>query len=719
MHVRSIMTALAATTLTLTVGTTLVSSPAHAAGGSRTLSGPATGDSDVYLTYVGCADLLANATAPASRINLGPYAAPLGRRSLGLVPTAAGSAAGPYASFDSLAGLDSSVAVAATGGSSGVSWVMAVSRQSPAGTAWRGRAAVSAPAGSWTTVSSSALTYDWALVDLSSGATVDRAGSATPAQFAAEHGDGPGFAVTGFGCDGKAFNLDAVRASGSTFDFEGVSLSTSVAAGRQQVKPDEEVELTGRVTDGSGRLTGDPLVLESRSPGGQWAPVGKPVLASRDGVARVVVPVAETTEFRWHRPESQYADEGWSDVVTVTVDKPQETQPGDQQTQQQDGQQAAARAAAVGDLRAVVTPASGCWSRYARSRPRASARGHSTSFATPDATASLPTRLLDMASPFTEIEVDDRVVKVTNPDRVYFPPTDAAPSGATKLDLVEYYLAVGDGIVNALFERPCMLHRFPKGLAGDKVHQKRLPAGAPEWVETVQLFFPRWKRTADELCVTELASVIWAVQMSTVEFHPWNSRRSDTEKPDEWRIDLDPGPECDWATVQRVAHIAHEVLDELGAVGFPKTSGGSGMHVYVRIPPDHGFQDVRRGALAFAREVERRAGGEVTTAWWRKDRDPSQLFVDYNQNARDHTIAAAYSVRGVPEARVSAPIRWDEVDDCVPDDFTIFTMPQRFAEIGDLHAGIDDKPFDIAPLLEWAARDEDEGAEAPPEPEES
>src|SRR6478736_562008 len=201
------------------------------------------------------------------------------------VPTpprsAAGSAAGPYSSFDSLAGLDSSVAVAATGGSSGVSWVMAVSRQSPAGTAWRGRAAVSAPTGSWTTVSSSALTYDWALVDLASGATVDRAGSATPAQFAAEHGDGPGFAVTGFGCDGKAFNLDAVRASGSTFDFEGVSLSTSVAAGRQQVKPDEEVELTGRVTDGSGRLTGDPLVLASRSPGGQWAPVGKPVLASR------------------------------------------------------------------------------------------------------------------------------------------------------------------------------------------------------------------------------------------------------------------------------------------------------------------------------------------------------------------------------------------------------------------------------------------------------
>ena len=220
-----------------------------------------------------------------------------------------------------------------------------------------------------------------------------------------------------------------------------------------------------------------------------------------------------------------------------------------------------------------------------------------------------------------------------------------------------------------------MLHRFPKGLAGDKVHQKRLPAGAPPWVETVQLHFPRWNRTADELCVTELASVIWAVQMSTVEFHPWNSRRDDTEKPDEWRIDLDPGPLSDFATVRRVAHVAHEILDELGAVGFPKTSGGSGMHIYVRIPPEHGFKDVRRGALAFAREVERRAPDDVTTEWWRKNRDPHHLFVDYNQNARDHTIAAAYSVRGLPDARVSTPIRWDEVDDVDPHDCTIFTVP--------------------------------------------
>jgi len=316
-------------------------------------------------------------------------------------------------------------------------------------------------------------------------------------------------------------------------------------------------------------------------------------------------------------------------------------------------------------------------------------------------------------TPSVEIEVDDKVVRVSNPDRVYFP-----ARGETKLDLVEYYLAVGPGIVNALYERPCMLHRFPTGVTGEKVHQKRLPRGAPPWMETVRVHFPRWNRTADELCVTELAQVVWAVQMSTVEFHPWNSRRADTEKPDEWRIDLDPGPECDWATVQRVAHVAQEVLDELGAVGYPKTSGGNGMHVYVRIPPEHGFTDVRRGALAFAREVERRAPEDVTTTWWRKDRDPSALFVDYNQNARDHTIAAAYSVRGNPEATVSTPIRWDEVDSVEPGDFTIATVPARFAELGDLHGDIDDHPFDIAPLLEWAERDEAQGAEPPADPDE-
>jgi len=316
------------------------------------------------------------------------------------------------------------------------------------------------------------------------------------------------------------------------------------------------------------------------------------------------------------------------------------------------------------------------------------------------------------STPAIVLEVGDREVRISNPDRVYFPKT-----GWTKLDLANYYLSVGDGIVRALRERPCMMHRFPEGLAGDKVHQKRVPHGAPPWLETVRVTFPRWNRTADELCVTELASVIWAVQMSTVEFHPWNSRRADTETPDEWRIDLDPMPECDFATVRRVAHVAHEVLDELGATGFPKTSGGKGLHVYVRIEPEWGFQDVRRAALAFAREVERRSRGDVTTTWWRKDRAPDVVFVDYNQNARDHTIASAYSVRGVPDGTVSTPIDWGEIDDVVPLDFTIATVPARYAEKGDLHAAIDDTAYRLDELLDWADRDERDGHAVPDVPE--
>ncbi|MBF6186279.1 MULTISPECIES: non-homologous end-joining DNA ligase [Nocardia] len=304
------------------------------------------------------------------------------------------------------------------------------------------------------------------------------------------------------------------------------------------------------------------------------------------------------------------------------------------------------------------------------------------------------------SSPAVELDVGPRRVRVTNPDRVYFPET-----GATKLDLVQYYLSVGDGIVSALRERPCMLHRFPKGLAGDKVHQKRLPAGAPDWVSTVRVYFPRYGRHADELCVRELAEVIWAVQMSTVEFHPWNSRSADTERPDEWRIDLDPMPDCPWSRVQRVAGVVQEVLGELGAVGWPKTSGGKGLHVYVRIAPQWSFTELRRAALAFAKEVERRAPDDVTTTWWRRDRDPKLLFVDYNQNARDHTIAAAYSVRGVPQATVSTPVRWSEIPDVDPRDFTMKTVPARYADLGDLHAGIDDAVFLIDELLEWADRD--------------
>ena len=311
-------------------------------------------------------------------------------------------------------------------------------------------------------------------------------------------------------------------------------------------------------------------------------------------------------------------------------------------------------------------------------------------------------------SPATTVEVGGYQVRVSNPDRIYFPDL-----GATKLDLVNYYVAVGDGIVRALRERPCMLHRFPDGLAGDKVHQKRVPHGAPPWLETVRVQFPRYNRHADELCVTKPADVIWAVQMSTVEFHPWNSRRADTERPDEWRIDLDPMPDCPFDTVRRVAGVAHEVLDELGMTGYPKTSGGRGLHVYVRIEPRWSFGDVRRAALAFAREVERRIPADVTTTWWRKDRDPAKLFIDYNQNARDHTIASAYSVRGVPTATVSTPIEWSEVVDVEPRDFTIRTVPARFAAQGDLHARIDDRAFVLDRLLEWADRDEKAGLDGP------
>ena len=249
-----------------------------------------------------------------------------------------------------------------------------------------------------------------------------------------------------------------------------------------------------------------------------------------------------------------------------------------------------------------------------------------------------------MATERIELEVGDRVVKISNPDRVYF-----SARGETKLDLARYYLSVSDGIVNALYHRPCMLHRFPDGVDGEKVHQKRLPHGAPPWIETVRVHFPRFNRDADELCVTHPADVIWAVQMSTVEFHPWNSRRDDVESPDEWRIDLDPMPVAKYDDVRRVSVIVRGLLEELGAVGYPKTSGGKGLHIYVRIIPDHGHPDVRRAAWAFAREVERRAGDLVDLTWWRKDRDPGSVFVDYNQNARDHTIASAYSVRGTPE----------------------------------------------------------------------
>ena len=258
-----------------------------------------------------------------------------------------------------------------------------------------------------------------------------------------------------------------------------------------------------------------------------------------------------------------------------------------------------------------------------------------------------------------------------------------------------------------------MLHRFPKGLAGDKVHQKRLPQGAPPWVETVRLHFPRWNRTADELCVTELASVIWAVQMSTVEFHPWNSRRADTEKPDEWRIDLDPGPACDFAHGTAGRARRPRGARRAGRRRLPQDQRQQGA---ARLRPDPARTTASRTSAApRSPSPARSSAARPTTSPPRggaRTATRATLFVDYNQNARDHTIAAAYSVRGLPDARVSTPIRWDEVDDVDPHDFTIFTVPQRFAELGDLHADIDDHVFDIAPLLEWAERDEREGRAA-------
>jgi DNA ligase D-like protein (predicted polymerase) len=303
-----------------------------------------------------------------------------------------------------------------------------------------------------------------------------------------------------------------------------------------------------------------------------------------------------------------------------------------------------------------------------------------------------------MASPFVELEVGGRTVKVTNPDRVYFP-----ARGETKLDLANYYIAVADGIVRALHDRPCMLHRYPEGVDGEKIYQKRLPKGAPEWVQTVEVSFPSG-RTADELCVTEIGSVVWAVQMSTVEFHPWHTRRPDVEMPDELRIDLDPQPGTGFDDAKRVALVVRETLADLGWVGWPKTSGNRGIHVYIRIQPDHGFRVVRRAALAFAREVERRMPSLVTTAWWKEERG-ERVFVDFNQNAKDRTIAAAYSVRGFGHAPVSAPVTWDELPDVETEDFTIATMPARFAALGDVHAGIDDVAVDLQPLLEWSERD--------------
>ena len=279
-----------------------------------------------------------------------------------------------------------------------------------------------------------------------------------------------------------------------------------------------------------------------------------------------------------------------------------------------------------------------------------------------------------MASPFVELEVGKRLVKLSNPDKVLFP-----KAGKTKRDLAEYYLAVGDGIVRTLYERPTQLRRFPDGIEGEQIYQKRIPAKRPEWVEAARVTFPSG-RHADELCVTELAQVIWAANLAVVDFHPWPSRRRDTEHPDELRIDIDPQPGTTFEDAKKVAGLVREVLAEIGYTGWPKTSGNRGIHVFCRIEPNWEFPVVRRAALAFAREVERRAPKKVTTAWWKEERG-KRVFIDFNQNARDRTVASAYSVRARDDAAVSAPVAWDELPDVETEDFTMTTMPARFAEI--------------------------------------
>jgi DNA ligase D len=328
------------------------------------------------------------------------------------------------------------------------------------------------------------------------------------------------------------------------------------------------------------------------------------------------------------------------------------------------------------------------------------------------------------ASDATTVDAAGREVRVSSPDRVIFPATDRTPA-VTKLDVVEYYLAVGDGIMRALRRRPTTLERWPKGVhegivlstrergGGDAFFQKRVPKGAPDYLETARIEFPSG-RHADEICPTELAVVAWCGHMGTITFHPWPVRADDVDHPDELRIDLDPQPGTDFTDAVRVAATARELLGDLGYVGFPKTSGGRGVHIYVRIEPRWTFTDVRHAAIAFGRELERRLPGEVTTKWWKEERG-ERIFVDYNQNARDRTIASAYSIRPKAGAPVSAPVTWDELRDVAPEDFTVATMPARFAAVGDRHAAIDDVAHSLQPLLDMYERDEAGDMPYPPD----
>jgi len=299
------------------------------------------------------------------------------------------------------------------------------------------------------------------------------------------------------------------------------------------------------------------------------------------------------------------------------------------------------------------------------------------------------------------LKIADREVAISNPGKVLFP-----EPGHTKLDLARYYLAVSEGALRGTGGRPNMLVRYPHGITGEFFYQKRAPTSRPDWIEVVTLRFPSG-RSADEVVPRDAAALAWLANLACLELHPHPVRADDLDHPDELRVDLDPVPGVTWPQVRAVAHVVAEALEEFGLVGWPKTSGSRGMHVNVRIERRWSFDEVRRAALALAREVERRAPALATSKWWKEERHG--VFVDYNQNAKDRTVASAYSVRPTADARVSAPLGWDEVDSCEPADFTLATMPARFAALGDRHNGIDEHPGSLDKLLALSARHEREG----------
>src|SRR3954452_15104291 len=311
-----------------------------------------------------------------------------------------------------------------------------------------------------------------------------------------------------------------------------------------------------------------------------------------------------------------------------------------------------------------------------------------------------------MADVRETLQIEGRKVSVSNPAKLLFP-----KAGHTKLDLVNYYLAVADGALRGAGGRPNMLVRYPNGVEGEFFYQKRAPESRPDWVEVVELRFPSG-RSAQEVVPRDAAALAWMANLGCLELPPQPVRSEDLEHPDELRVDLDPVPGVKWSQVREVAQVVRATLVELGLTGWPKTSGKRGLHVYVRIHPKWSFDEVRRAALALAREVERRAPKLATSKWWKEERQG--VFVDYNQNAKDRTVAAAYSVRPTPDARVSAPLAWDEVDACDPADFTLASMPARFKKLGDLHASIDENAGSIAGLLDLFERQGSADAPWPP-----